>query len=165
MHFKTYFTSFKLYKSQGFDNPKNLDKCRKGGRRKILSTRLRKSWKSWIWDQYLPEKHEKQFGKSLKLQQESTKPRHPLPLKWVLFERIERPGHKIKGFQTQLRYLWMPKTRSTCFGKFAKIRNSWPIANVIPMAVVGDIVKPQEMIPHTTFSEKTSGFMILEFWL
>ena len=38
---------------------------KKGGRRTIRSINLINSWKSWIWDQYLPENAKWTFGKSL----------------------------------------------------------------------------------------------------
>ena len=65
----------------------NFQSCGQDGRRQIPTTRLINSWKSWIWDQYLPENMKWKFGKSLELWNqetlkptESLKPRHPLPL-------------------------------------------------------------------------------------
>ena len=34
----------------------------KGGHRQMMKSRLKTSWKSWIWDQYLPENNLKSEG-------------------------------------------------------------------------------------------------------
>ena len=39
----------------GFFELHNRGIFRKGGHRKMMKIRLKKSQKSWIWDQYLPE--------------------------------------------------------------------------------------------------------------
>ena len=36
------------------------------GRRKMMKSRLTKSWKSWIWDKYLPENMKWKFGNKTK---------------------------------------------------------------------------------------------------
>ena len=50
-----------------------FDIFREDGHREILPIRLIKSWKSWIWDQYLPENMEWQFGKISKPRKKTTK--------------------------------------------------------------------------------------------
>ena len=45
----------------------NVEHVGNDGRREIPKIRRVNAWKSWIWDQYLPEKIKWMFGKSLKL--------------------------------------------------------------------------------------------------
>ena len=48
---------------------------RKDGHRQILESRLRNSWTSWIWDQYLPESMKWKIGKFCKPINHETKHR------------------------------------------------------------------------------------------
>ena len=52
---------------------KNVDNFQKDGHRTIMKTRLIKSRKSWIWDQYLPENMRWTFGNFLKPRSQGTK--------------------------------------------------------------------------------------------
>ena len=55
---KYYVINLEILETYLFDN------FRKGGHRK-MKIRLTKSWKSWMWDQYLPENMKLKFGKLL----------------------------------------------------------------------------------------------------
>ena len=66
-----------ISKKQDFINLKNSTSKHiflwKDGHRSIPTIRRIASWKSWIWDQYLPENKESKFDKSLKLWDKETK--------------------------------------------------------------------------------------------
>ena len=51
-----------VYKSQNCGNPQHFVNFSKDGRRKIPTSRSRKSGKSWIWDQYLSRTRDGNFG-------------------------------------------------------------------------------------------------------
>ena len=55
---------FKIIKVPGIYHFENVGK---DGRRRMPTIRLIQSWKSWIWDQSLPENMRWEFGKPLKL--------------------------------------------------------------------------------------------------